>query len=63
MYIDKPVTIPKSLKSIRGITASNVHSKHTTPTGERCPAPTQKGQCLSCRTCWTPDTVVSYEQH
>jgi uncharacterized protein CbrC (UPF0167 family) len=63
MYIDKPVTIPKSLKSIRGIATSNVHSKHTTPTGERCPAPTQKGQCLSCRTCWTPDTVVSYEQH
>jgi uncharacterized protein CbrC (UPF0167 family) len=63
MYIDKPVTIPKSLKSIRGIATSNVHSKHTTPTGERCAAPAQDGKCMDCRTCWTPDTVVSYEAH
>ena len=63
MYIDRPVVVPLSLRGIRGITTSNVHSRHATPIGERCPAPSQKGQCLSCRTCWTSDTVVSYEQH
>ena len=63
MYIDKPVVIPRSLRGIRGITASNVHSHHATPIGKRCPAPAQQGRCDSCRTCWTPDTVVSYEQH
>ena len=63
MYIDKPVIIPKSLRGVPGITASNVHSKTAKPIGERCVAPSQKGQCLSCRTCWSRDTVVSYEQH
>lgn len=63
MYIDKPVIIPKSLRGVPGITASNVHSKHVTPIGERCVAPSQKGQCLSCRTCWSRDTTVSYEAH
>jgi hypothetical protein len=63
MYIDKPVVLPKSLRGVRGITASNVHSKHTTPTGERCAAPAQDGKCMDCRTCWSRDTTVSYEAH
>jgi hypothetical protein len=63
MYIDKAVALPRSLRGVPGITASNVHSKHTTPTGKRCAAPAQDGKCMDCRTCWSRDTTVSYEAH
>lgn len=60
MYPDEPVSIPKSLQGIKGITASNVHTKN--PMGEACKAPDQGGACLDCRACWS-DTIVSYAIH
>lgn len=62
MYPDKPVQIPASLRGIRGITASNVHSKGASVDGFACKAPQQNGACNDCRACWT-DTVVSYLIH
>lgn len=61
MYPDKPVTIPASLQGIKGITASNVHSK-AAPVGFACNAPKQDGKCLDCRACWS-DEIVSYAMH
>lgn len=60
MYPDQSVVIPKSLQGIKGITASNVHTK--APLGEVCQAPKNDGSCKDCRVCWS-DTVVSYELH
>lgn len=61
MYPDEPVRIPASLQGIKGITASNVHSK-AAPAGFTCRAPSQGGACADCRACWT-DIVVSYKLH
>lgn len=60
MYPDKPVVIPESLKGIKGVTASNVHTAE--PMGEACKAPSQNGECRDCRACWS-DVVVSYKMH
>ena len=62
MYPDKPVKIPSSLQSIKGITSSNVHSSGAQIHGSRCIAPDNDGSCGDCRVCWT-DAVVSYEIH
>jgi hypothetical protein len=62
MFTDKPVKIPASLSGVKGITASNVHSKAGAVSGAECPAYKQGGQCRDCRTCWT-DTAVSYPLH
>lgn len=60
MYPDKPVTVPASLKGIKGIAVSNVHTGK--PLGEECKAPAQGGACMDCRACWT-DATVSYAMH
>ena len=60
MYVDKPVIIPASLKGIKNITASNVHTERAI--GAQCNAPSTNGECRECRACWTPE-VVSYSVH
>jgi len=60
MYPDVQVRIPRSLRGIPGITASNVHT--VTPLGTLCGAPQNDGQCGTCRACWS-DVTVSYELH
>ena len=62
MYPDIPVTIPKALQGIKGITSSNVHTHGKEVTGSACTAPSQNGECRDCRKCWT-DTPVSYALH
>ena len=41
------------------------HSPGRTPGSgiEACAAPSQKGECLSCRQCWDPKDQISYEVH
>lgn len=63
MFIDQPVVIPKSLRGIPNITASNVHSKGAKPLGQRCVAPDQDGRCDDCRECWDYSVTTSYEAH
>lgn len=60
MFPDRAVVIPASLRGIRNITASNVHT--AAPIGTPCRAPEQKGECRECRACWTSD-VISYRLH
>ena len=60
MYPDQAVKIPASLKGIKGITTSNVHT--TKPLGLACKAPSQAGECRDCRACWTAKPV-SYLMH
>jgi hypothetical protein len=60
MFPDRGVVIPASLRGIRNITASNVHTQN--PIGTPCRAPEQKGECRDCRVCWTNETV-SYQLH
>jgi hypothetical protein len=60
MYVDKPVTIPASLKNVKNVTVSNVHTKK--PIGKQCAAPSQNGECRDCRACWTSQTI-SYSIH
>lgn len=62
MHPDKPVKLPASLVTIKGITASNVHTSGATVHGVRCIAPDNNGSCADCRACWS-DAVVSYEMH
>jgi len=62
MYADCAVEIPASLRDIRNITASNVHTPGAIVHGMACNAPAQGGACKDCRACWT-DAVVSYELH
>ena len=62
MFTDKPVVVPASLKGINGIAVSNVHS--VKPIGTACNAPSQNGECRTCRACWNRDvTAVSYSIH
>lgn len=62
MFIDKPVTVPASLKGINGIAVSNVHS--IKPIGTACNAPKQNGECRTCRACWSRSVAaVSYSIH
>jgi len=60
MYPDQAVKIPASLKGIKGITTSNVHTSK--PIGLACKAPSQAGECRECRECWT-NKPVSYLMH
>lgn len=60
MFPDRAVVIPASLRGIRNITASNVHTAQ--PIGTACRAPEQKGECRDCRACWSSD-VISYQMH
>jgi len=60
MYVDKPVAIPASLKNVKNVTASNVHTSK--PIGKQCAAPSQNGECRDCRACWTSQTI-SYSIH
>jgi hypothetical protein len=60
MYADKPVQLPASLKGVRGVTTSNVHT--IVPLGLACKAPKQNGECKDCRECWGSKTV-SYALH
>lgn len=41
---------------------SYVHDK-TAARGQVCPAPTQKNQCGTCRSCWDATVAVSYHKH
>ena len=60
MYPDKAVIVPKSLKNVRGVTTSNVHT--VKPLGRACKAPEQNGECGDCRDCWE-SKVISYALH
>ena len=60
MYPDKPVELPASLRGVRGVTTSNVHTDK--PLGLECKAPDQGGQCADCRACWG-SKIVSYALH
>lgn len=61
MYPDKPVTVPASLRGIRGIAVSNVHTSK--PLGDDCNASKQGGACLDCRACWDANKTISYKIH
>ena len=60
MYPDEAVKVPQSLKGVRGVTTSNVHT--VKPLGRACKAPEQAGECRDCRACWT-SKPVSYLMH
>jgi hypothetical protein len=60
MYPDEAVKVPQSLKGVRGVTTSNVHT--IKPLGRACKAPDQAGECRECRECWG-SKVVSYALH
>ena len=62
MYPDVPVKVPASMVGVQGISTSNVHTKGSAPSGQRCVAPDQKGECRDCQACWS-DVTVSYELH
>jgi hypothetical protein len=61
MYPDRPVSVPASLRGIRGIAVSNVHT--AAPLGEDCNASKQGGACLDCRACWDATKTISYKIH
>jgi hypothetical protein len=63
MYIDKPVTIPASLRNVANVAASNVHTVGAVVHGKACPAPTQGNKCATCRSCWNAKITVSYTAH
>lgn len=60
MYPDQPVRVPASLRGVRGVAVSNVHTR--APIGQACTAPDNGGACGDCRACWT-DATVSYAMH
>ena len=60
MYPDQPVKIPASLRGVRGVAVSNVHTG--APIGDACNAPANAGACGDCRACWT-DATISYLMH
>jgi hypothetical protein len=60
MYPDKVALVPASLKGVKNITTSNVHT--IKPLGKECIAPTQGGECRDCRACWG-SSVISYKLH
>jgi hypothetical protein len=63
MFVDKPVIVPTSLKGVKGVAVSNVHSK-AKPSGTACNAPQQNGECRECRACWSRDVAaISYIIH
>lgn len=61
MYPDQPVSVPASLRGVRGIAVSNVHTSQ--PIGEDCSASKQGGACLDCRACWDATKTISYKIH
>ena len=61
MYPDKPVSVPASLRNVRGIAVSNVHT--VAPLGDDCNASKQGGACLDCRACWDSTKTISYKIH
>jgi hypothetical protein len=64
MYLDQPVKIPLSLQGVRGVLASNVHSKGHEAAGQECGARHHAGMCSGCRACWDKAVpVVSYYKH
>jgi hypothetical protein len=64
MYPDQPVKIPLSLQGVRGVLASNVHTRGAVPTGSECGAPKRGGRCGPCRDCWDVTVeAVSYPKH
>jgi hypothetical protein len=63
MFIDEPAKLPRSLQNQANILTSTVHSQKEL-TGFKCKAPSQQGQCGSCRACWDNTvTNVSYLAH
>ena len=63
MYKDQPAKLPRSLKGYANVLTSTVHSQ-TELDGFKCLAPSQQGQCGSCRACWDNKvTNVSYLAH
>jgi hypothetical protein len=63
MYPDQPTVVPASLRNIKNVLTSNVHSK-SAPTGMPCGAYTRGGRCGECRLCWDKTVfAVSYPKH
>ena len=61
--IDEPAKLPRSLRGQTNILTSTVHQAKEL-TGFKCLAPSQQGQCGSCRACWDNKvTNVSYHAH
>jgi hypothetical protein len=62
-FIDQEAKLPRSLQGFTNILTSSVH-KAKELTGFKCVAPSQNGQCGSCRKCWDNTvTNVSYLAH
>jgi len=60
MYPDQAALVPASLKGVKNVTVSNVHTDK--PLGKECMAPAQGGECRDCRACWG-SSVISYKLH
>ena len=64
MYPDRPVVVPASLRGIKNVLTSNVHSKGHAPVGQECEANKRGGKCGPCRACWDVTVeAVSYYKH
>ena len=64
MYPDRPVVVPASLRGVKNVLTSNVHTKGKVPTGSVCGASKRGGQCGPCRDCWDVTVeAVSYPKH
>ena len=61
MFPDVPVTVPASLRNVKGVAISNVHTG--SPMGQDCNASKQGGACLDCRDCWDSTVTISYKLH
>lgn len=66
--LDQEATLPASLQGHPNIRTSTVYTKYALPPADYfvCPAYTgeQKGQCGSCRACWSKDVeTVTYRAH
>lgn len=66
MFPDVPTPVPASLREVKNVLTSNVHTKHKggAPIGSECGASTRGGMCGPCRDCWDATVyAVSYPQH
>ena len=55
--------VPVREMYLEGVNYANVH-KDAPPDGHECAAPSQNGQCDTCRACWSRDVkTVSYHIH